>query len=481
MSNEQARGRVVDKRTDVWAFGCVLYEMLSGRVAFQGETISDTIAAILEREPSWSALPETTPAGARRLLQRCLDKDPKRRLRDIGDARVEIETTSDLLVSSLSTRAHRRVVLIAAGAATIAVALTAAAVMKLVRTDDHAAHPVTRLTVPLADSDVINTFSPLAAVSRDGKRVVYAANRRLYLRSLEQLEAVPILGTEPPAVLGPGRSLGFAGNPFFSPDGEWVGFRQADELKKVLAMGGVATTVSNLAQAEGGALDTYGPITWSADNTILFASTGREDTRRGGIWRVAAAGGSPELLIPLETGQVATAPQLLPGGSDVLFTVSTGPKWDDADIVVQSLSTGKRHVLARQALGGRYLTSGHLVYGFHGTLYGAKVDLTAHEILGTPVPLVSDVAQIRAMPAGWGAFQYWVSDEGTLVYLTCPRLPKGEGVSSFGSSARVVNSCFLRSRARMNTRVFRPMASVSRWTCAISKPTYGCGSSRGAR
>ncbi len=277
--------------------------------------------------------------------------------------------------------------------------------MKLVRTDDHLAHPVTRLVIPLADadSDVFNTFTPLAAVSRDGKRVVYAANQRLYLRSLEQLEAVPILGTEPPAVLGPGRNLGFAGNPFFSPDGQWVGFMQAGELKKVLATGGVATTVSNLAQAQGGALGTYGPITWSADNTILFASAGGEGTR-GGIWRVAAAGGSPELLIPLETGQVVTAPQLLPGGSEVLFTASSGPGWDDADIVVQSLSTGKRHVLVHQALGGRYLASGHLVYGFHGTLYGVQVDLAAHEILGTPVPLVSDVAQITAMP-GWGAFQ----------------------------------------------------------------------------
>ncbi len=148
---------------------------------------------------------------------------------------------------------------------------------------------------------------------------------------------------------------------------------QAGEIKKVLATGGVATTVSNFARAQGLALDAYGPITWSADNTILFASTSREGTRTrgGGIWRVAAAGGSPELLIPLETGQVATGPQLLPGGSEVLFTVSTGPNWDDADIVVQSLSTNKRHVLMHQALGGRYLTSGHLIYGFHGTLYRA--------------------------------------------------------------------------------------------------------------
>jgi eukaryotic-like serine/threonine-protein kinase len=415
MSPEQARGQPVDKRADIWAFGCVLYEMLTGRVAFAGETTSDTIAAILEREPNWSALPETIPAGVHRLLLRCLDKDPKRRLRDIGDARVEIETTSDALVRSPSTGAHRRVILIAACAVSVAIALTAA-VMKFVRTDDHAAHSVTRLTIPLADSDVFTAGGgPRAAVSRDGKRVVYVANRRLYLRTLEQLEAVPILGTEPPPVFGQGRNLGFAENPFFSPDGQWVGFTQGDEIKKVPATGGVATRVSALTQAEGYTLYPHGPIAWSADDTMLFASTSLEG-RNGGIWRVPAGGGTPKLAIALGGGQVATAPQLLPGETEILFTVSTGASWDDAAVVVQSLSTTERHVVVQQAFGGRYVAGGYLIYGFHGTLYGVQLDLAAHRIIGTPGPLVSGVAQMTAMPR-WGAFQYWLSNDGTLVYL----------------------------------------------------------------
>jgi len=312
MSPEQARGQPVDKRADIWAFGCVLYEMLTGRLAFPGQTVSDVIAAILEREPDWSVLPTATPPAVRELLRRCFEKDPKQRLRDIGDARFNLETTSNPLVSSLSTRAHRRVILVAAGAAIVVVALTAAGVTKLVRMDDHF-HPVTRLAIPLADSDVITTFTPLAAVSRDGKRVVYVANRRLYLRSLEQLEAVPILGTEAPAVLGPGRNPGFPGNPFFSPDGQWVGFMQAGELKKVLATGGVATTVSNLAQAQGGAVGTYGPITWSADNTILFGSYGSGANPRDARIALAVAARSGALSISVPSRSNRTAGRVMPG------------------------------------------------------------------------------------------------------------------------------------------------------------------------
>ena len=396
--------------------------MLTGRAVFAGDTVTDTLAAILEREPDWSALPDATPTHLRRLLQRCLEKDPKRRLRDIGDARLDLDAVPDAPAGALSSRASRPLTRAVVMGGTVVVGLTAFAVWRFANTDDPVTRTATRLEIPFGDGDIA-PYGPVAALSRDGKRVVYAANRRLYLRTFDRLEAVPILGTEPPPQLGSGRNLGFASNPFLSPDGLWVGFSQATELRKIPASGGVATTIANLADTQGGAIGPYGPITWNADDTILFAAT-RAEGRSSGLWMVPAAGGSPQLIVPLEMGQIATAPQMLPGGTDVLFTVSSGQTWDDADIVVQSPKTRERHVLIHGGLGGRYVASGHLIYGFHGTLYGVQVDAKAHRIVGSPVPLVSNVAQMTAMP-GWGSFQYWLSDDGTLVYL-----PKGIEVSN---------------------------------------------------
>lgn len=417
MSPEQARGQAVDKRTDIWAFGCVLYEMLTGRGPFQRETPSDTIAAVLEREPDWGALPVGVSATLRRLLKRCLHKEAKHRLHDIADARIELDDAASDMGDAQSApeersarpRAHassRRYVLRAA--AVLAVLVLIAIVARPIWWPQSPAPPITRLSIPLAAADAFSGAGrPMVAISPDGRRIVYTANQRLYMRTLDQLDAVPIAGTEPPPAPGPGRDPGSATMPFFSPDGHWVGFSQGGALKKVAVDGG------NPVEIYRGGL---GTTSWGEDDTIVFG-TGAYEGRTGGVWQVAAAGGAPKLVIRLEPNQLAMAPQLLPGGTEILFTLSTGSHWDDADIVIQSLETGARHVLFHGGVSGKFTASGHLLYGSRGKLFAVGLDRAAHRTVGTPMPLVSGVAQSTEAGA-WGGFEYDVSISGTLVYAT---------------------------------------------------------------
>ncbi|MDA2928243.1 hypothetical protein MYX78_13620, partial [Acidobacteria bacterium AH-259-G07] len=233
----------------------------------------------------------------------------------------------------------------------------------------------------------------MVAFSPDGKHVVYSANQQLYLRAMDQLEATPIRGTAE----GTGRS------PFFSPDGQWVGFYAGGQLKKVSIRGGAPVTLCEAANPWG--------ASWAADDRIVF---GQGPER---IFQVPATGGSKELLISVDSAknEEAHGPQILPGGEAVLFTLRSGGSWDDAQIVVHSLETGERKVLINGGRDGRYVPTGHLVYAREGTLMAVPFDVVRLEVTGGPVPTVEGVRQAAANLTG--AAQFSFSGLGSLVYV----------------------------------------------------------------
>jgi Tol biopolymer transport system component/predicted Ser/Thr protein kinase len=381
MSPEQARGNVVDKRADIWAFGVVLYEMLTGRRLFQSANLSDTLAAVIKDEPRWDGI----PLKVHRLLKSCLQKDPKRRLRDIGDA-------WGLLEEAPAPTVLRR--LPWAVAATLAAGLAIAlwAPWRVTRPVDR---PLLQFSVDLGP-DSLPGLRTTAVLSPDGTRVVFPSRgldgrTRFSIRLLNQPKATPLSGTENGT------------DPFFSPDGQWIGFFADNKMKKISVEGGGAVTLCDVAAGRGGS--------WGEDGNIIAAST------VGGLFRVPEAGGSPQPLTkPSDKGEVSHRwPQVLPGGQSVLFTVHTSPvDWDDASIAFLSLKTGQRNTVQRSGYFGRYLPSGYLVYIHQGVLFGVPFDPGRGELRGTPTPLLEEVAVSRV--SGSGQFDF--SRSGTLVYLS---------------------------------------------------------------
>jgi serine/threonine-protein kinase len=407
MSPEQARGRSVDKRTDIWAFGCVLYEMLSGRPPFGGETTSDAIAGILEREPEWTTLPSSLPAGVRGLLERCLAKDPKQRLRDVGDARFEIEKALALpsvppVVTHVPAagRTTTRWVAVVAGTAV----LSGTAVWMLTLRSSPAQSElwsVSRLAISPPAGVPLAVDAARVAVSPDGRSVAYVAGRgrhqQIYLRDLDQFDSIPIPGTEG------------ASNPFFSPDSQWLGFSAPGGLKKVPRRGGTPLTIT-----EAAALVTWASEPrWQADDTILFTPT-----LGAGIWRVSAAGGTPSAVTTLADTELSHRwPQTLPGGKTLLFSAFTGS--DDAQIFAQSLETGQRRPLVKGS-GASYLPTGHLVYVQAGTLMAMPFDSARLEATGPAVAVLSGVMEMSRLRNGTlanQAPQVGFSAAGTMAFV----------------------------------------------------------------
>ena len=411
MSPEQAKGRAADKRSDIWAFGCVLYEMLSGERAFKGEDVSDTLAAVLRQELDWTAVPEATPAALRRLIARCLDRDPKRRLRDIGEARIVLDdpaardtsaersSTTALPIASTRPLWRRSIPIVLNAIAAAVLAGTVAWMWRPV-----APLAVTRFSFTLPEGQTLTaTGRHILAISPDGAQLVYVAlPGRLYRRSLSELDAKPIQGLD--GVLAATSSV-------FSPDGRSVAFFATSDstLKKIAVTGGTAVTLCPADNPFG--------ISWE-DDSIVFGQG------RKGVMRVPANGGAPEVLVSAKDGEVMQSPQILPGGRDVLFTVASAgggaDQWDKANVVVQSLSTGERRTLVQGGSDARYIPTGHLVYAISGTVFAVPFDTRRLEVRGGPVPVVEGVRRASGSPPATAAAQFSVSRTGSLVYFPGP-------------------------------------------------------------
>ena len=389
MSPEQARGQTVDKRSDIFSFGAVLFEMLAGRPPFRGETVSDVLAAILKSDPDWSELPSALDPRLEALLRGCLKKNPKERRRDIGDVRNTIREVEDTpgrppVVEPAKRYAWRSTLLWALAASAVAGALS-------FNLKPEPPQPVARLSVVLPRSQTMTWFwRHLLAISPDGKTLVYGANSRLYVRPLDAMEASPIRGADN------------AMEPFFSPDGRWLAFYTPGSLMKVPLGGGAPSTLCKAGFPHG--------ASWSADDTIVFGESAK------GIFRVPASGGTPEVLVEMDAtkGERAHGPQVLPDGKTLLFTLRTGDSWDEAQIVAQSLETGERRVLVDGGTDGRYIPTGHLVYVHRGTILAVAFDPERLEIRGGAVPIVEQVLQAPNQTAG--AAQFAFSQSGSLIW-----------------------------------------------------------------
>jgi serine/threonine-protein kinase len=383
MSPEQARGRPVDKRADIWAFGCVLFEILTGRRLFEGETASDVLAAVLRQEMDFGALPAGTPHAVGRLLRRCLERDIRRRLHDIGDAKIEIDDALESPAESPTSAAPPK----AAGPRAWRVLpwLVAAALALLLFFSTRRAPPgpgeVVHLSLNVPEGVGLDpnlaAQVQLLAISPDGSRIAFRGRTgeetRIFLRDLARESSEPMPGTEG------------GEDPFFSPDGEWLGFFSGGNLKKMALRGGTPVMLAVAGRSRGAA--------WGDDDTIVFAPTVNT-----ALMRIAASGGEPRPLTALDpAGRERTHrwPEVLPGGKMVLFTVGTEDKpgdYDESRIDAISLATGKRHVVYRGASLARYAPPGYLLLARHGDLLAVPFDAKTAEVRGNPMPVLQGVS-----------------------------------------------------------------------------------------
>ena len=396
MSPEQARGRQVDQRSDIWAFGCVLFEMLTGTRAFSGASVADVLAAVIQREPPFSLLPATTPEPLRRLLRRTLDKNPERRLGYIADARLELEdavaaqpalASEGSVAGDGATRPRRRVIPGLVLAALASLGLLAAWYVSRATPQPAA---VTRLMMPLPRGDQPMTgFQPMMALSPDGRFVVYRARRggivQLFRRDLDALEAVPIVGTDG------------ATGPMFSPDGRWLAFDADGVLKRVSTAGGAPVVICNAPGGVTGA--------WLSDDSIVFAT----NTTRA-LQRVPAAGGTPAPLSTLDQARGDTLhllPQRVPGRAAVLFTVVIGAA---RHIAVMNLETRAMQLLI-EGTHATFVSPDIVTFAREGALWASRFDRDRLAFVGTAVPLEERIAHSD------NTVFHHAGGSGSLVYL----------------------------------------------------------------
>jgi eukaryotic-like serine/threonine-protein kinase len=403
MSPEQARGRRVDRRADVWAFGCVVYEMLTGQCTFAGETTSDALAAVIRAEPGWTSLPAAAPWPIRDLLRRCLQKDPKRRLQAIGDARIAIE---EVLAGAADERAsispgdvqafwRRGMPWTVAGLAIT----TAVAVIFWGGRERSTLRAVEHLSILPPPGETLSTGT-LAAVafSPGGDSIVYSVQHgtatQLYLRYLDRFGSSPLPGTEA------------ATYPFFSPDGQWVGFVAGGKLKKIFLNGGEPVTLCEAMSNRG--------ASWGPGDTIIFAPT-----FQSGLMRVPAAGGTPRVFTTVDASKGERShrwPEFLPGGKAVLYSIIAAKDigfWLESKIAVERVDTHEKKILPIQGTYPRYSPSGHLLYMREESLFAVPFDLKRLEVTGPPVPVLEAVA----IGINSGLASFAVSRTGSVAYI----------------------------------------------------------------
>ena len=398
MSPEQAKGRVADKRTDVWAFGCVLYEMLTGRRAFEGDDVSDVLASVLKTDPDWRALPASLPVAIRELLDGCLKKDPRERIADISTALFVLKHPRSMESPVPPRQAGRRSMWTAALLMAVGIVAGAAGAALISKRAPLGAAPVTRFAFRVAEGREMFVSRPSLAISPDGSRIVYSAGGRLFLRLISEFDSRP-LPTPDPAI-----------HPVFAPDGQSIVYWSDPGLKRIAVTGGVPVTICQTTPAPFG-------ISW-ANDAILFVEPGV------GIRRVSANGGVPVTVVRVTPADgLAHGPQLLPDGDTLLFTLArvetpSGSFWDKGQIVAQSLRTGTRKILIERGSDAHYVRTGHIVYAIEGTIVAVPFNLQKLEVTGGPVPVIEGVR--RAAATGGGQAQLAFSDSGALVYLSGP-------------------------------------------------------------
>ena len=394
MSPEQASGKVVDKRADVWAFGVVLYEMLTGTRPFVGDDVSKTLAHVIAIDPNWGTLPDNLPPVLARFLRGCLEKNPKKRVGDVRDVRLAMEgvfepTAPPIAAATPHLRAWQRPMPMLLG---VLVLLGVSATVGWYARPTSPG-PVVRFEIvpPSTEPMLITVSHTDVTITPDGQRIIYTASRdgarHLYIRSLRELEAVALAGTESGV------------SPVASPDGQWVAFYDQTQLKKVSVGGGTAVA---LAAIEG---DLRG-ASWGADDRIVFGQT------ETGLMRVSASGGEPEVLTTPDgdAGEVAHwLPSVLPHLEGVLFTIRRG---ESSDVAVLDLASGQYRVLVTGASSPRYAPPGYLLYTAGGPLYAAGFDPERLELTSAPVPVVDQV-----VTKANGTANFNISSEGTLLYV----------------------------------------------------------------
>jgi Tol biopolymer transport system component len=407
MAPEQALGKTVDKRADIWSFGCVLYEMISARRAFPGTDISDTLALVIGSDPDWTALPSSTPAPIVRVLHRCLEKPLNRRLADIADVRLDIEealspsggSSAGPIPAPVAFPGWRRA-LPWAVAAMCVTALAVVLVSGSVRRTTPITHPMRlRVELGLAGEGTRPINPATLAVSPDGANVAFVPFRlsdevrQLYLRSFDRADAVQLPGTEGAIA------------PFFSPDGQWIAFFASGKLKKIALTGGEPITLCDAPNGRGGS--------WGEDGTIVFTPD-----QKTALSRVSSAGGTPQPVTSLDAGeQTQRWPQLLSGGKAVLYS-SLSPagnefEFNQGNLVVQTLPNGPRKVVVRGANYGRYVPSGHLLYVHDETLSAVPFDRARLELTGPARPVADRIVSNGLA----GSAMFAVSDSGALVFV----------------------------------------------------------------